>query len=153
MRFHAFVLISLILISGNARATDDMAPEGLWLTENEQAVISIEKCGGELCGYLHWIKDTQRMYDDRNPDPALHTRPLCGLKILSKFSNDPRNAKFWNDGEIYKSDEGDTYSGYIRVDSNDELYLRGYVGISLFGKSQIWTRVSETDYKACKKPK
>ncbi|MEM6782061.1 MAG: DUF2147 domain-containing protein [Pseudomonadota bacterium] len=149
MRFiFMFLILSILPLSAEAAS----APEGYWMTENEQAIIKIEKCDAELCGYLYWIKDQSRQFDDQNPNPDLQTRPLCGLKILTKFQQNPRNTKLWDDGEIYKSDEGDTYSGYIRVDSNDEIYLRGYVGISLFGKSQIWTRVNKTDYKACKQP-
>lgn len=147
-----FSIFAFVILSTPAMAALDTAPEGYWVTENEQAVVKIEKCAEKLCGTLHWIKDNSRVYDDKNEDPALQNRPLCGLQILSDFTQNPQNGKLWDDGTVYKSDEGETYSGYIRVNSNDELYLRGYVGISIFGKSQIWNRVAADAYPACTKP-
>jgi len=64
-----------------------------------------------------------------------------GLTILHNLKWDGDKNE-WNGGEIYDSREGDTYSLFARVDSENELYLRGYIGFSLFGKTTTWTRSS-----------
>lgn len=48
--------------------------------------------------------------------------------------------KEWNSGKIYDAREGDTYSLFARVDGENILNLRGYIGFSLFGKATSWTR-------------
>ena len=49
-------------------------------------------------------------------------------------------------GRIYDPTSGKTYKGSVTV-SGDLLKLRGYVGISAFGRSETWTRVAPV--KAC----
>lgn len=130
----------------------DTAPEGLWLTEEGKAVVQVEKCDQGLCGSFYWLKDQTKIYDDENPDPALQRRALCGLKILYGFTQSTENPNLWEDGQVYKADDGDLYDGYIKVINNDEMYLRGFIGISLLGKSQTWVRASSSDYPQCKDP-
>jgi len=57
---------------------------------------------------------------------------------------------YWSGGEIYKADEGDTYNANVTVLSSNKMKVRGYIGISMFGKSQTWTRVSNKNYKQCR---
>ena len=45
------------------------------------------------------------------------------------------------DGWIYNPKSGETYSANVEAVSPDRLKVRGYLGVSLLGKSQIWTRV------------
>lgn len=86
-------------------------------------------------------------HDTKNPEESLRTRPLCQLQIMSGF--DKQDDKFWVDGEIYKADSGDDYHSTIQVISDEKIEVRGYVGMPLFGKSQIWTRVSKESYTPC----
>jgi uncharacterized protein (DUF2147 family) len=151
--FFALTLLLFCIPNLATAAPHDTAPEGYWLTEGGKAVVLIEKCKGDmLCGYFYWIEDKSKVYDVENEDPALQKRPLCGLPMLTGFVQDSDEPELWDDGKVYKSDEGATYSGYIKVINNDELYLRGYIGVSLFGKSQTWKRVSKSDYPACRQP-
>ena len=48
--------------------------------------------------------------------------------------------KEWNNGKIYDAREGDTYFLYARLDGENILKLKGYIGFSLFGKTTSWTR-------------
>ena len=49
----------------------------------------------------------------------------------------------WSNGEIYSPDNGKTYSAKATLDGDDRLDVRGYIGISLIGRSQSWQRVSD----------
>ena len=47
----------------------------------------------------------------------------------------------WTEGEIYDARSGKTYSLEVYMKNSNELELRGYIGLTLFGKSTNWTRV------------
>lgn len=143
----AFTLL-ISAFTAEAAAPD---PTGYWLTENKRSVIKVDKCGDSICGNIHWIIDGGMKTDSKNPKADLRMTPMCGLPILSEFKNNPKNTKVWESGKIYKADEGSTYTATVSVISDKELYVRGYIGIPLLGKSQTWTRVSPKDYPACKK--
>ena len=49
----------------------------------------------------------------------------------------------WQNGWLYNPRDGSTYSAEIHALSPSELEVRGYVGVSLLGKSQVWTRVGD----------
>lgn len=140
--------VALLIISAPAVMADNHSPEGLWLTENERSVISIKRCPEGYCGFIHWITDGGMQFDEKNEDPALHNRPLCGMKILWGFKQ--QNATNWIDGNIYKADDGDLYNATLQTLPKGTLLVRGYVGMPLFGKSQVWTPVSGADYPPCK---
>ena len=49
----------------------------------------------------------------------------------------------WVDGRIYDPNSGNTYKGTIQQVDANTLKLRGYIGISLFGRTEKWTRDDE----------
>ena len=62
-----------------------------------------------------------------------------GLVILRDFVYDEEYV--WEDGEIYNPKDGKTYSCKMELSKDkNTLEVRGYVGISLFGKTNTWTR-------------
>jgi len=118
--------------------------DGLWMTENKRAVIDVKPCadGGPVCGEIAWIIDGGMTVDAKNENPELRNQPLCGLQILNGFKSGAKSNE-WVDGKIYKADDGDVYNASITQIDENRLRLRGYVGIPLFGKTQIWTRVPD----------
>ncbi len=120
---------------------------GLWLNEDEDAHINIYKEGDKYFGKIVWIKipldpETGKpKLDKHNPDPALQSRPSMGLKLLSDFVFDDDE---WEDGEIYDPKSGKTYSCYMEFPDEDDLNrlkIRGFIGVSLLGKTTYWTKV------------
>jgi uncharacterized protein (DUF2147 family) len=77
--------------------------------------------------------------DAQNPDPKLKNRPLLGLVFMQGFKYDDENK--WDDGKIYDPESGKTYSCYMKMASANAMEVKGYIGFSLIGKSQTWTRV------------
>ncbi|MGE4313908.1 MAG: DUF2147 domain-containing protein [Pseudobdellovibrionaceae bacterium] len=150
-----FLLTCLTLtvgaFSSSAFAQTTPDAEGYWLTENQRAVVKTEHCNGnQLCGKIHWIIEGGMQTDSKNPDEALRNRPMCGLEILNGFTQNRNNPKGWEGGHIYKADDGDIYNATVTIKDDSHLWLRGYVGLPIFGKSQTWTRVNPDDYKQCK---
>ena len=111
---------------------------GDWRTPGS-AVVRIAACGPDLCATLLQLEPNAPIHlDENNPDPALHTRKLCGLQIGYGFHlTDPTHAE---GGHLYDPKSGRTYRGAM-ASHGSELNLRGYVGIKLFGRTETWTRL------------
>lgn len=147
----SIALFSTLAASGIARAEMAKDPaEGLWLTENKRSVIELQQCDLGLCGHIYWITEGGMQYDIKNPDETKRNEPMCGLPILWGFENDGLGD--WEDGKIYKADDGDMYDADVELNQDGTLHVRGYMGIALLGKSQTWTRVDAADYPMCTLP-
>lgn len=144
-----FILAMICSIPAMAQ-TAKPDPTGLWLTENKRAAIRITNDASGLRGEIAWIIAGGMSKDTQNADASKRDRPLCGMVILWGFQQNAKNPKSWESGRIYKADDGDIYHANLSVVSDNKLYLRGYVGMPLLGKTQYWTRVSEKDYPRCK---
>ena len=142
----ALLALLLLGLGAAALAADAVPVTGHWLSESGNGIIAIARCGTELCGKIVWLKEPMRdgapAVDRRNPDPALRTRPICGLTILGGFRDTEPGR--WSDGWIYSPENGKTYRATLALDADGTLKLRGYVGIPLFGETQIWTRADPT---------
>lgn len=142
-------LLTLFALFGFIQSAQAVSPlEGLWLTENKRSVIQVRECDQGLCGNVYWIIEDGMQTDAKNPDEAKRGAPMCGLPILWDFTKDSETE--WENGKIYKADDGDVYSAEMELLSQDKLKVRGYVGFSFLGKSQEWTRVDSKDYEQCK---
>ncbi len=150
-----FAVLSIAFLALTAQTSAPAHdPEGLWLTENKRSVIELKKQpDGTLGGKIAWIIDGGMQFDEKNPDASKHNTPMCGLTIVSGLQQGKNNPNGWNNGKIYKADEGDMYDAKLTMESPDKLEVRGFMGVSMFGKSQDWTRVSTKDYKRCKPAK
>jgi uncharacterized protein (DUF2147 family) len=139
-----------LLLAGAAQA----APEaicGRWLTADKQGLVHVYvEADGKLAGRIvGGARPAER--DDKNPDAALRSRPLLGLKLMQGFV---RDGDAWRDGEIYDPDNGKTYKATARLaeSGSNTLLLRGYVGLPLFGRTEEWTRVGVSGPEACQEP-
>jgi len=124
---------------------------GLWEVEEGDGHIAIFRCGEKFCGSIAWLREPVYPSDDKgkmpgkplvdreNPKKELRVRPLIGLRIMEGYTF--RNNNLWDEGRIYNTDNGKTYSSRIALQSRDRLELRGYVGIPLLGGSTVWKRV------------
>ena len=116
---------------------------GIWFNEEKDAKIEIYKCGNKFCGKIIWLEEPNEedgtpKIDDENPDPDLQNRPLMGLNLLEGFIYEGED--LWEDGTIYNPRDGKTYSCYLKLETETRLKVRGYIGFSLIGKTNYWTR-------------
>ncbi|NTV02219.1 MAG: DUF2147 domain-containing protein [Chlorobiaceae bacterium] len=97
-------------------------------------------------GKIVWGEHPGRL-DEKNPDPALRNRLLVGTVFLREFRYQDEND--WSGGRIYDPDSGHEYRSYMKLEDGGKdmntLRLRGYVGISLLGRTEKWTRASGAD--------
>ena len=121
-------------------------PVGLWYAEGGAAEVEIRPCSDGLCGKIVWLRspigdDGCELRDDNNPDPAARARTIVGLEILRGLRPLDEEGRQWAGGTIYDPTGGRTYSCNARLDGDDRLFLRGYFGIQLLGRTTTWTRV------------
>jgi uncharacterized protein (DUF2147 family) len=137
----ASVLMLFLAASLSVLAQNGDAIVGKWLNASGEDQIWIYKKGDKYFGKLGWIKFPDKngkpKMDENNPDPQLKTRPALNLELLRDFTF---NGETWENGTIYDPKSGKTYSCKMSLKDNT-LKIRGYIGISLLGRTEVWTRV------------
>lgn len=118
---------------------------GVWLTSGkEPAKIQIYKSGEKFFGKIIWLKNPtengKQRVDANNPDKTKRSNPIIGLVMLTGFRFDGDDE--WKGGDIYDPESGKTYSSYMYLKDKNTLKVRGYVGISLLGRTETWTRTN-----------
>jgi uncharacterized protein (DUF2147 family) len=115
---------------------------GTWVTRESKARIEIFKSGKTYSGRIAWLKeplkDGKPKTDIKNPSPSLRHRTIVGLTILNGFEFDGDDE--WEDGKIYDPETGKTYSCKISMPDRNTLRVRGYIGVSLLGRTEVWKR-------------
>jgi uncharacterized protein (DUF2147 family) len=130
---------SLLIASAVPLAATTTGVRGDWQTPTD-SIVRIAPCGSQVClTVVHLSPNAPETTDQRNPDAALRHRSLCGLVVGTGFTQtDPNHL---TEGHLYDPKTGHTYSGLITA-NGDTLNLHGYLGISLFGRSETWHRVA-----------
>ena len=135
------VVIAVVLMhAAPAALANDIV--GLW--DADESRVEIYACGDLLCGRIAELdepldEDGNKKLDKENPDPALRSRPIIGMDLIAGFLR--KSETKWSGGTIYDPRDGKTYKCVITLKPDGTLNVRGYVGISLFGKTVVWTRV------------
>ncbi len=140
---------SLLLIAGilflNAAKADTGADDilGIWLNSSGLGQIQIYKEGDKYFGKISWLKEPNGpkgnpKLDINNPDPGKRTKTILGSLILRNFIFDDGE---WNNGRIYDPQNGKEYKCYMKLKDPKTLNVRGYIGISMLGRTEVWTRV------------
>lgn len=139
------VIASLISFAAHSQnKADDII--GTWLTGGkEPAKIQVYKSGEKFYGKIIWLKNPtengKQRVDANNPDKSKRNNPIIGLVMLTRFTFDNDDDE-WKGGEIYDPESGKTYSSYMYLKDKNTLKVRGYVGISFFGRTETWTRTN-----------
>ena len=137
------IIILLIAVNGVFGQTKD-ALVGKWLTTSGEAQIQIFTSGGKFSGKIVWLKKPNNstgkpITDDKNPDKTLAKRPILGLDMLNGFTY--ADDGVWEGGTIYDPKTGKNYSCKITMINQNEIHVRGFVGISLLGRTETWSRI------------
>ena len=141
-RFTFILAIIAALFGATSAPAQGTEPVGVWLTEKGDARVKISKCGNGICGAIVGLKDPidpatgQPQVDDKNPNPALRTRPVIGLSLFIGMR--PSAPGRWS-GQIYNADDGGTYVSHVTFGGGDALRVEGCVGMICGGET--WSRV------------
>ncbi len=117
---------------------------GVWQTGSGKGRIQITRYGDKFGGKVVWLlnpNDAQGKIklDNKNPDENKRKNTIMGLNNLLGFTYAGKG-KYTN-GTIYDPENGKTYSCVMHLENDNTLKVRGYVGITLIGRTDTWTRV------------
>lgn len=121
---------------------------GIWLSTDSEVGLKFEifKSDGKYYGKLLWASN---MYeadgktpksDFKNPNKTLQSRSRRGIMNITGLIFEDGE---YTNGQLYNPDDGDTYSLNAKLKGGDKLEFRGYIGISLFGKTMNFKRVQQ----------
>jgi uncharacterized protein (DUF2147 family) len=121
---------------------------GIWWNKDKDAKIKIYSSYSKYFGQIHWLKNpldsvtNKPKLDKNNPDEEARKRPIMGLLILKNLVWDDGDQE-WDDGDIYDPKSGNTYSLTCTLKDKNTMELRGYLGISLLGRTDTWMRTDD----------
>ncbi len=140
----AFIMLASIANGTYAQNTEGDKILGVWEVGSGKARIKVTKYGEKYAGKIVWLlnpkyEDGTPKTDKNNSDEAKRTVPLLGYTNLIGFEYTGNNK--WEKGTIYDAENGNTYNCTITVINDNTLEVRGYIGVSLFGRTDTWKRV------------
>lgn len=139
-KFLILLLFSASAQLAIAQSKDDIL--GKWINSSGEGQIEIFKKGDKYFGKLVWIKEPNEngkpKVDAKNPNASLRSKPILGLEIVKDFVYDDKE---YVDGKVYDPKTGKTYSGKMTLEGANKLNMRGFIGISLIGRTEAWKRV------------
>jgi uncharacterized protein (DUF2147 family) len=139
-------LFALATLAVPFAQASDASPVGLWKAIDDNsgkptALIRITEERGELRGKIEQL--FRAPGEDPNPkctlcSDARKDQPIIGMTIVSGLKKDGDEYK---NGEILDPNNGKIYKSKLSVhDGGKKVEVRGYVGVPMFGRSQVWLR-------------
>lgn len=120
-------------------------PAGRWNTISDrdgkpEAVVELREVDGEYVGTIRELLVPATAADSicGKCTDARRNQPVIGMEILRHMR---RDGDEWSGGEILDPEDGKTYRAKMKLtDDGTKLVVRGYIGFSIFGRSQTWIR-------------
>jgi uncharacterized protein (DUF2147 family) len=139
------VLFFCLFISSSFRASAQMTAAdilGNYVVPSKDGAIQIYEKDGKYYGKIILNKDPEKL-DLNNPDKEKQKLKVLGMTILNGFKFDGDDA--WENGTIYDPKNGKTYSCKITRLANGDLNIRGFIGVSLLGRTETFTKIVSKD--------
>lgn len=139
LRFILLAGLFISILSANAQSVT-----GKWKTFDDEtkeakSIVEITERDGKIYGkVIEILNPAKKNIKCTNCSGTDKDKPVLGLEILKGLSKD---GKEYSDGKILDPSNGKLYKCTVSLDGNDKLKVRGYVGISAFGRTQNWVRV------------
>ena len=146
LKIAAYLTFGLFLVFSNIVIAENLSPVGLWKTIDDKtgkprSLIRINESNGEYTATIEkglLATDTGEAICDKCSDERKNQK-LLGMTIVKGLK---KNGPQYDGGEILDPDNGKTYRCKMKLDeTGNSLEVRGFIGISLLGRSQIWNRV------------
>ena len=140
------LLVAVYLCLPQITAAADPTPVGLWKTidnntSQPKGLVRISERNGQFEGKIEKI--FPKPGDDPAPkcdkcDGTRHNQPVLGMTILWNLTKQDSE---YQGGEILDPENGKIYQAKMKlIDGGKKLEVRGFIGFSLFGRSQVWLR-------------
>jgi len=143
---YGFLFFSFLCLTSSLQAQDGADRlVGVWEPSHGKAKVKIDKIGEKYYGKIVWLREAtdpetgQPKVDKNNPDEKMRSTPLRGYRILKDFQYTDKDE--WTEGTIYDPENGNTYSCIIKMTDENTLDIRGFIGVSALGRTDIWKRL------------
>ena len=108
-------------------------------TGKEKSIVEIYEKDGKIYGRIIEILEPENRYKKCTLCQGTDKdKPIMGLIFIKGLT---KNGDEFSGGKILDPKNGKSYKCYITLEGDDKLKVRGYIGISLFGRTQYWKRV------------
>jgi len=145
-RFARIIITVILLTIISPLAAAELSPVGLWKTIDDNSgqakgLVRIREINGRFEGRIEKI--FPKAGDDPAPkcdkcDGTRHNQAVLGMTILSGLT---KQGEEYQGGEILDPETGKIYRVKMKLaEGGKKLEVRGFIGVSLFGRSQIWLR-------------
>ena len=104
----------------------------------EKSHIEIYEHNGKLKGKVIKLLPTATITKCEACTGANKGKSILNMEILWDLS---KKGNAWDNGKILDPKSGKVYSCKIELNGIDKLKVRGYVGVSMFGRTQTWYKV------------
>ena len=117
---------------------------GKWKTIDDEtgkpkSIVEIYERSGKIYGKVVDILDAEKKKNLCTKCPGEDkNKPVMGLVIIKGLTKDGNE---YSSGKILDPVTGKTYKCFLALEGSDQLKVRGFIGISLFGRTQTWHRV------------
>jgi uncharacterized protein (DUF2147 family) len=138
------LLYSVFLVLAGIFSSQAQTAIGKWKTIDDESgkaksVVEIYENNGKLYGKIVEIFDKTK--EDKvceECEGSKKNKPIKGMVIIEGLS---KKGSSWEGGTILDPNSGKVYKCSMALENKDKLKLRGYIGISLIGRTQYWERV------------
>lgn len=143
-RILTMAAVMLFALAGAQNTAEGDKILGIWQTGSGKGRIQITRYGeNKYGGKLIWLREPNDengnpKLDFKNPDPAKRKNTKIGLNNLLGFTYEGESK--YENGTIYDPENGKTYKCVMTL-AGDVLHVRGYIGITMIGRTDTWTRV------------
>ncbi len=119
------------------------SPIGIWENIDDEdgkpkSHIEIYEQGGKLHGKVVKLLEGATLTICKKCKNERQNQPIEGMVILWDLE---KEGEEYDGGYIVDPKKGKTYNCKISLESADVLNVRGYLKVSLFGRTQQWNRV------------
>jgi uncharacterized protein (DUF2147 family) len=135
----AAMVVAAPLVFAQAAAPSQ---NGRWITESGNFEVDLAPCDAALCGTVVKVLANNAMSGPGADMPVADTAQLVGMVILKDFK--PTDPGTWK-GQIFNRENGKLYSAVLSHPEPDQLVIRSYIGLPLFGKTQVWRRIGKAE--------
>ena len=140
MKYILMVIMFSVASFAGITSAEETDLLGIWVNQAGDGQIEISLQQEKYLGIIIGGSDDQDRKDINNPDVALRDRSLQDVQILGNLTY--RDNDKWADGWIYDPNNGKTYKCKAKLIDANTLEIRGYIGLSIFGRTETWTKMS-----------
>ena len=149
MSKRSLVVAALLVGAAFSAFAQATSPAGVWKTiddgtKKEKSLVRIVDSGGVYSGKVEKFLDPETAKDVTCKDCSddRKDKPILGMTIIRNMKQSADDKAVFEGGDILDPNSGKLYKAKMTViDGGSKLEVRGFIGISLIGRTQTWIRV------------